>query len=320
MKRIFLIFVIFLTLSFCNQIKVSNQGLLENLGLLSSRSSRVTLSGTVIKGVVRNAISEVVPLSANGECNKDLSLAKGTTNDLGYYSLSFPRTGSAVCIIIRPAENGKTTVYDEKSGKDLPLLNTSKFRMVMVYPESKIGGNSRKTLFVSPFSRIVAKRVQFLTKQNPGTSIERLHTRASKELVIRFGLNQGLNVKKHVTFQKKSQSVSEEEVPELDDLLVELENPSSAVTAKFVSVLVGISHLASKYKNGGEVSLDDLDEVIEAFAADFADGTFDGKTPDGQSITIGSGANQITFSSDPLGDVLLPAIANYIAEGGTLSV
>lgn len=74
MKRIFLIFITFAVLPFCNQIKVSNQGLLENLGLLSSRSSRVTLSGTVIKGVVRNAISEVVPLSADGECNEEMKI------------------------------------------------------------------------------------------------------------------------------------------------------------------------------------------------------------------------------------------------------
>ncbi len=157
-------------------------------------------------------------------------------------------------------------------------------------------------------------------KQNQSVDPSRLHTRASRELVLRFGLNKGLSSGAKSIDTHSSKSLREEDAPELDDILLQLENPSSPATTKFVSILVGLSQLASKYKNGAEVSVDDLDQIIEAFAADFADGSFDGKGSDGKPITIGSGASQITFSGDPLATVLLPAIISFVQEGGTLSV
>ena len=77
--------------------------------------------------------------------------------------------------------------------------------------------------------------------------------------------------------------------------------------------------MANKHKKGGTLSIDDIDSIIEAFAADFEDGIFDGKGSDNNAITIGSGTNQVTFSNTPLTTTLLPAILSYVREGGKIS-
>ncbi len=95
---------------------------------------------------------------------------------------------------------------------------------------------------------------------------------------------------------------------------MDIKNSDNALSAKYISVLAGISYLANKTKTGSRTAPEDMSSVINAFATDFEDGLFDGEGSDGKSISVGTGAGQVTFSGAPLTDVLLPAITNYVKK------
>ena len=177
-------------------------------------------------------------------------------------------------------------------------------------------------LNASPFSKLLARRLQSLMKESGnGGDVNALYKRASKEVVIRFGLSSGLSSASGKTLfpRAANSTLSDSDYPELDDIIVDLENPSSPLSTKFISILAGFSQLANKYKKGNTVTADDTNAVLEAFALDFEDGAFDGRASNVNSITIGTGTNQLTFSSTPLTTILLPAIVSYVQEGGNLS-
>ena len=294
-----------------------------NLGLLGIRSNKLTVSGTAVKGIVKNAIVTINPLNTDGSCNSETILATGNTNeDTGGYSLVYNKTGSIVCLTVSPNSNGQTKMFDEKLNSDITISGSSNFKLVTILPESKISNNNRKNTLISPFSKMLGRRFQNLIRQSgEGADKTALHRKASKEIVIRFGLSSGLSAAASPSmYSTRAGGISDTLYPELDDIMVELENPASPLSAKFTSILVGLSQLANTYKNGASLSIDDIDAIIEAFASDFEDGVFDGKTSTGASITIGPVGNQITFSSTPLTTTLLPAITTYIQNGGNLSL
>ncbi len=323
------VFIFFLSFFIsCNvdtNSKEDKVSILQNMSLLFMRNNKLTISGTAVKGIVKNAIVTVTPLNSDGSCNTSVRYVSGITDDTGNYSISFNKTGGVVCLFISPNPNGRTTVFDEKTNSDVLISANSKFNLVSILPENRIIENSRKNAMVSPFSKLIARRLQVLAIDSATSNISRdaLYKKAGREVVIRFGLSNGLfsasRNSKENTGAIKSQ-ISETDYPDLDEILIELENPNSPMTAKFISILVGFSHLANKYKKGGVLSIEDIDSIIEAFAVDFEDGFFDGKTISGQPITIGSGATQLTFSSNPLTTILHPAILSYVQEGGTLNV
>ncbi|HNF17099.1 MAG TPA: hypothetical protein PK453_25810, partial [Leptospiraceae bacterium] len=301
-----------------------SESLLQNLGLTFVRSSRVTIEGTAVKGIVKQGTVTVNPVKTDGTCNTSVVLAGGTTDDSGNYSIAFSRTGGLVCITVTAAGTGSTKMYDEKSNTDITLTSSSTFKLSKVLSETKITGSKRQGLLVSPFSKFAAARFQNLAKTaDSKTDMNALYKKASKEVVIRFGLSTGLSSssqKSEVNAQKDIRAaINDADYPELDDILTDLQNPASAVSAKFISITAGFSHLANKHKKGSTVTAEDVDSVISAFAADFEDGLFDGKKTDGTSITIGTGAVQTTFSGTPLTTVLLPAVTAYLQEGGKLS-
>lgn len=175
--------------------------------------------------------------------------------------------------MIIPSPNGNSSLYEEKLGRDLALSPTSSFKLLNVFPETKIESNSRPNFSVSPISRILQRRLQYLIKEaGASANVLNLHKRAGKEVVIRFGLSKGLQTRN---------AISDESYPELDDIQMDWKNPKDSNTQKFISVLVGFSQLAHKYKKGDTISPEDLEAMIEAFAEDFADGKF----------TVGNAAN-----------------------------
>ncbi|MBK8398092.1 MAG: DUF1554 domain-containing protein [Leptospiraceae bacterium] len=308
-----------------NNNKEDIVSIFTNLSLFLFRANKLTLSGTAVKGIVKNAVVTVTPLEENGECSKDNVLAKENTDENGNYSLSFNKTGSVVCVTISARPDGLTRIYDEASDSDIDLAGNSNFQLTNILPEAKISNNNRQNVLVSPFSKMHAKRFQKLVSIS-GTQADKnsLHKRASKEIVIRFGLHSGLSSASSPSMYSVRAggggAISDTFYPELDDLLLELENPASPVTAKFTSILVGLSQLANTYKSGSSLTIEDLDSIIEAFASDFEDGVFDGLTSSGAPVTIGPPGNQITFSGNPLSTILLPAITTYVQNGGQLSL
>lgn len=311
--------ILFLVSYFLNcKIENGTSSLKSDLGLFFARSNRLTVSGTAVKGIVKNGSVIINPLNKDGSCNTSRVLSAGTTDSNGDYSLSFFKTGTAVCLTVSGDPNGRTKLFDEKENADVTLSSNSSFKLVTVIPESKITNNSRKNLLASPFSSLLSKRLQTLMKQS-GTSpdVGALHKKASKEIAIRFGLSSGLSSAKTMIAPKAV--INDSDYPELDDIALDLKNPDNSLTVKNLSILAGLSYIANKTKTGSSTTPDDLANVINAFATDFEDGVFDGKGSDGKPITIGTGASQITLADTPLTTILLPAIASYVQEGGILS-
>jgi len=312
---------------YCKNLGYSDEGsesLLQNLGLSFARSTRVTMEGTAVKGIVKQGTVTVNPVSTDGTCNTSVVLAGGTTDDSGNYSLSFSRTGGLVCITVSAGTGGSTKMFDEKSNADITLSPSSNFKLSKVLSETKITGSKRQGVLVSPFTKFAAARFQNLAKAaDSKTDRNALYKKAGKEVVIRFGLNRGLSSgsKSVMKAEKDIRAViNDADYPELDDISIELQNPASDVSAKFISIMAGFSYLANRHRKGNTVTYEDIDSIVSAFAADFEDGLFDGKKTDGSSITIGSGASQVTFSGTPLTTILLPAITSHLQEGGKLTV
>lgn len=326
MKKI-MVFFLLLLLILCEDKTLSKddkKSIFTNILLLIDKNNRLNVSGTAVKGILKNASVVVYPLNKQGACDTSRVLATGITDEEGNYSLTYYRTGSIVCLTVSSDSSGQTKLFDEKNNSNVAIPASSAFKLITILPENKIINNSRKNAMVSPFSKLLARRLQFLVKQaGDSANTNSLFKKASKEIVIRFGLQNGLSAasgKTQLISKATTTSISDKDYPELDDIILELENPNSPLTAKFISILVGFSQLANKYKKGTSISIDDIDAMIEAFAIDFEDGIFDGLSSDGKQVTLGSGANQITFSSFPLTDILLPAISSYLQEGGKLTV
>ena len=314
-----LILSLFPFLLSCGKIaEESNNSVFQNISLMLFRNSKLTVSGTAVKGIVKNGIVVVNPLNADGTCNTAKVLASGTTDSNGDYSLTYLKTGSFICVTVSGESGGNTKMYDEKENADISLAPSSNFKLVTVIPEGKFANNARKNQLASPFSSLVSRRLQALAKQSGASAdLVALNRKASKEVVIRFGLSSGLS---SVSGRATTTSLNDNDYPELDDLAVDLKNPSDSLTTKNLAIMAGISYLANKTKAGTKTTPDDIATVMNAFATDFEDGLFDGKGSDGKAITMGTGASQITLSSTPLTTTLLPAIVNYIKEGGSLTV
>ncbi len=240
MKILFLIFNLLL----CKEKldPEEKNSLITNLFLLNARKDRVTLSGTAVKGIIKNAEVKIHSINSDGSCNSNSILGVTNTDSNGEYTILYNKSNGLICLQVTPHQNGLSTMYDEKTKQDIPILPSSNFKMNSLIQESKIRGNSKSGNFITPFSRMVSRRFQFLIK-NAGSNpdLPSLNRRASRELVIRFGLGSGLS-----SNTKNKNSV--DNTPELDDILVELNKPNSPLTTKFISILVGFSQLSNRFK------------------------------------------------------------------------
>lgn len=309
-----------LLVSFCkldSQSGGNSVSVFQNLGILLTRSSRLTVSGTAVKGIIKNGKVTVSRVSKDGSCDANI-LAASETDQEGIYSLTYFKTGGMVCVTISGQPNSRTKIYDEKSKSEIAVTSSSDFKLVSIISESRLTQAAKKNAVASPFSNMLVKRFQQLIKESPSADAASLYKKASKEVVIRFGLNTGLSsVKSAMTGDARL--ISDNDYPELDDLAIDLTKPGDPGTTKFIALMAGFSQLANQYKAGTQLSSNDLSSVINAFAVDFEDGAFDGKGIQSSSISIGSGTNQAAFTGTPLTGLLLPAVVTFIKEGGSLS-
>ena len=292
---------------FCIQCTNSGSDKSALSALSIFRASRVTVSGTALKGEIRNGSVTVSSLLSDGTCSSS-PLASGTTDDLGRYSISYPKTGSQICITVSSKSDGSTKVYDEKSGSELSSSATEKISITNIISEaSAVKSGKKSDLYLSPFSRILSERVKALRAES-GTSsdMDKIIRRAGREAVIRFGLSKSFSGK------SLSKALVDSDYPELNDL--SFSDTSREETKKFYSMLAGFSYLANKNKKGSKVAVSDLDTVISAFASDFSDGVMDGKTGSGTAVTLGGAS----LGTNPITNVLQPAILSFLSEGGTV--
>lgn len=300
--------------------KEDAMSIFQNLGLFFMRGNKLTVTGTAVKGIIRNAIVTINPLTKEGKCDVGNILVSSETDEEGFYSLNYYKTGGLICLTISAKPDSSSRIYDEKLKSDL-TLSASDFNIVSILPESKFTQNAKKNTIASPFSNMLFKRFQFLVKESsPGTDISQLYRKASKELVVRFGLSSGLSSASRSLPVSSARAFSETDFPDLIDIPIDLSKPADPNTTKFIALMAGFSQLANQYKSGPQLSSADVNSVVNAFATDFEDGAFDGVGIDYKSISIGSGTNKVAFTNTPLTGLLLPAVINYIKEGGSLSV
>jgi len=95
MKRLMALFL------FLGCVRSPSDSLLYIL-LLQIRSGKITLNGQDIKGAYKTALVEVYPLTQEGDCDLGNLLAKDYTDKYGKYSISYPPTGSLVCVKVKP--------------------------------------------------------------------------------------------------------------------------------------------------------------------------------------------------------------------------
>ena len=279
---------------------------LFDLLLLQIRASKTTLSGLAIKGAYKSALVEVYPLTQEGDCDIKNLLDKNYTDSYGRYSLTYQRTGTLVCVKVKPDPRGKSRLYDEKTRSDLVVPSDSRLVLDMVLPETSFVGR-RNPVATSPISHIIASRFANLAKGNSDPKqLTRFYQRASKEMVIRFGLNKKV---------KLSKNLSGDEVPTLDELPINWNDPQDPYAINYLAVLAGFSQLAYSQKQSSTVSANDIYSVIEVFAKDASDGVFDGKDVSGNSLSLPSGQ---ALGTDPLTNHLAPAIQTFLQEGGKL--
>ncbi len=273
---------------------------------LQFRLGKVTLVGQAIKGAYKSALVEAYPVTQEGNCDLSNLLSKDYTDSYGKYSLSYPRTSSLVCVKVKPDPQGRSLLYDEKTKSDVSVPASSGLTLDMVVPETNLEGR-KNPLATSPISRIVASRFAHLAKGNTDSKeLVKLYRRASKEMVIRFGLNKKA---------KLSKNLSGDEVPTLEEIPINWNDPKDPYAISYLSVLAGFSQLASSQKQGSTVSASDINSIIEVFAKDASDGVFDGKDASGTALTFASGQ---ALGTDPLTNHLATAVQTFFQEGGSL--
>ncbi len=312
MKRITSSFaIVIFSAVFQNCSKGANSSSLQELSLLLFRANQIQISGKAAKGVVRNAQVSALKVNAKGECLSDSPLAVTQSSSAGDYTLNFGKQGQPVCVRVSPLSG--STVYDEKSAKYIAWKDAKPMETILNESSliSSAGRKTRSSLHLTPFSKIAVARIAELAKTN--SSMENLSTltsRANREITIRFGLSGAV----------KSKSLSDADYPDLNELGASFENPDDPTALKMKMILAGISQVAYNTRDSESgSSQSDIDQVIEGFANDGADGLFDGITASGSSIQI-SGIKPLTLTSNSLSDNLLTAVSQFISEGGSLSI
>ena len=155
--------------------------------------------------------------------------------------------------------------YMTKKLKLTAVSSGSNLVLDMVVPEFSFAGR-KNPIATSPITRIISSRFASLAKGNTDPkALSKLYLRANKEMVIRFGLNKKVKI---------SKNLSGDEVPTLEEIPINWNDPKDLYSVSYLSVLAGFSQLASSHKQGSTVSVGDVNSIIEVFAKDASDGVF----------------------------------------------
>ncbi|MCP5513808.1 MAG: DUF1566 domain-containing protein [Leptospiraceae bacterium] len=278
LQRLFLLMLLF-SFGYCNPTdKDLNRDFLANLGLFWKRTTQAEISGTAVKGIVSGARVQILPL-VNNACDRTggtTPLAETTTDESGNYTVRYAKTGQPVCVLVTPASNGKTLMYDETQKKNISW-NGSSFYLDSIIAEPS--GLTSKGALSSPFSRM-ASRVFARTMQKADSSFANaVASSSSQQLVSMFGLNRGFIKGKSSTrsrdlskpndihprrFGKRAvppsrggltrgkdtgptRSASRTTTPTFEQLNLDFSKPDDPYVAKANMVLSGFSSLANSF-------------------------------------------------------------------------
>ncbi|MCP5497772.1 MAG: putative Ig domain-containing protein [Leptospiraceae bacterium] len=291
-----------------------------------------------MKGEIKNADVRVVLLSSDGKCNRSPDaniLATSTTDDNGNFNIEYPKSGKSVCVIVTPKEDGSSTMYDESSKKDVPWTHPDAyFESIFVEPvterpniDEPASAQKLNTKIpnshITPLTRIASRRLQTLAKGNTDPeNIQTLVKQANREVTVRFGFHNQSNASRslknraNITPKNSGVNIVDDTVPEITKLNIDLSNLRDPKALKMRLILGGFSQIAKKVKSTTSVSDEDVETIVSAFAESMASGSFSDLDSNGNPITIGLDKNKINLGKNPLQNLLINAIIEYISEGG----
>jgi hypothetical protein len=313
----------------CKKVDVSKSEINDNLlqlGLLSIRSQRATITGKAIKGEIRFGAVNIFPLKADGTCDTSLPLNNTYTDAEGNYTITYQRTGGSVCVKIGPNPRGGTRMFDEKTSREIPVEPNSNLELTNIISESNLPAFSKSTANLSPFSSMMTRRLMGKAKDYKNlnqTDMEKLIRSSGKEVVIRFGLNRGFGGK---DLRGLSRNLNDADFPDLNEIQLDFRDTSNPIMQNFNLLQASFSTLGDANKSGNSLSANDIASVLDAFSKDMEDGTPDGKNADGASLSINGTAlqgNPISCGGDPTDPAkqkscVMGGAFKFASEGGSL--
>lgn len=226
----------------CTRSAEDNTSLLAAMALMTNGG----LSGTVVKGPVRNATVAVYALAADGTTVGPLEQA--TTDATGHFRFRNRFRGERLELEVHSGEYA-----DEATGTLVQLQSQDRLRLQLASTE----GDSALT--VSPLTTMAAERTR--TRLRAGeTDADGIITRSRLEIATMFGM-----------------SGTDPGLTTVDDLTDSTARPTATrAQTRYGLVLAGMSQLFLDADSAPE----DVPKLVACYAADAADGTIDGKNGD----------------------------------------
>ncbi|HMV80945.1 MAG TPA: DUF1566 domain-containing protein [Leptospiraceae bacterium] len=314
---------VFFSIIHCTNIGDVSSDKKQILNLSFLRTGTIVISGKAVKGTLSSASVRVHPLGNDGKCAKTIVLSEGRTDQSGNYELKYFQSGRPVCVIVSPDTNGSSKMYDEKSGKQISWTD-SENSLVTVMNEPTVFANGKKIknrLNISPISSLSLRRIEELVKSNTDPALLGSVTkRANKEIAFRLGLKGSFSGKELKNNDSAAKSATDRDIEDINDLNIDIEDSSDPAALRMRLLLAGFSQLAYENRKDKTKETTDLDisNVIKAFTEDAADGMFDGQNSSGQTVQIGTSGTSLSGNS--LTENLLPAIQNFVSQGGNLAI
>jgi hypothetical protein len=299
--KTFFILLIFIILSTCKPDS-KNQNIetvLLSLRLARLLSEDVIISGLVQgPGLIKNAKVEIVEVPKSGSCVNENGeaigavIGKGKSDSTGNYTVTYKRANGNVCVLVTPDGSSKIEVFNPTGAikRDTAWVGRNSMMAVLSEPSSRSFTAQRKTVNVTPFTRMASRRFFALN----GMSSSNL--RSVTKVFLRVNANsqnsnlRGKDGANKVEFGKNNVTTL------LDKAYEDVENaffPKAAAgfsllgadpsSKQYALRLGAINNLADKLGGGaadGNIGSADLEKVVNFMEEDFSDGRFDGKKID----------------------------------------
>ncbi|MCB1144831.1 MAG: hypothetical protein H7A24_11230 [Leptospiraceae bacterium] len=286
MIKLGILLLTFLSFLNCQNVnKDLDRDFLSSLALFWKRSNQAEISGTAIKGAISGARVQILPL-VNNACDRTggtAPYAETTTDVGGNYAVRYAKDGKPVCVLVTPASNGLTKMYDESLKQNISWTGANYYMDSII---QQPGGLTQKGVVSSPFSRMASRVFAKTMEKSDASFANAVANASSKQVVAMFGLNKGFIKGKSATrglggekrspnshlrrFGKKpipgakvrsegttrgvdgvqSRNVTREVIPSLEDLGLDFSKTDDPYVAKALITLSGISALSNSYANG----------------------------------------------------------------------
>jgi large repetitive protein len=238
------------------------------------KSGGAPISGPVVAGVVANADVSVYLVNSDRTLTR---ISQGMTDATGGFNLS--PTGAGPFLVV--AGGGSFTDEATNSFRTLSAIPDPLATLDSPRPgtlEAMIGenpGTGSIALSLTPLSSIAARRAVEASKTDPAALQETAIQTAAEELAVEFGLGTAGS-------PVDLRSIVPLDFTNVADAGAIATDPNSAAAA-MGAILAGLSQQAE------DLGLTNPLDLVDALAADFADGSFNGQDASGTTIPLNGG-------------------------------